>query len=233
MEWPPNVSGIYYCDDAVCIIHGDCRDILPQLPQVDLVLTDPPYGINGHMSGMKRLHGMTKYYTSAFEDTDTYLRDVVVPVIHMLIEAVPAVVLTPGNQHFNLYPQPHSFGVFYQPCAVAVQTFGNLDAQPIFYYGKNPLGRNMGIPCSYVLTEIPGPSEHPCPKPLGIWTKLIGNVTLPGMTVLDPFMGSGTTGVACVKTGRNFIGIEIDPDYYAIAEKRIAEAQMQPRLEGI
>jgi len=46
-------------------------------------------------------------------------------------------------------------------------------------------------------------------------------------------MGSGTTGVACVKTGRNFIGIEIDQDYYAIAEKRIAEAQMQPRLEGI
>jgi len=52
-------------------------------------------------------------------------------------------------------------------------------------------------------------------------------------TVLDPYMGSGTTGVACIKTGRNFIGIEIDPDYYAIAEKRIAEAQMQPTLEGL
>ena len=51
-----------------------------------------------------------------------------------------------------------------------------------------------------------------------------------GCTVLDPFMGSGTTGVACVQTGRNFIGIEIDPTYYAIAEKRIAEAQMQPSL---
>ena len=52
-----------------------------------------------------------------------------------------------------------------------------------------------------------------------------------GGTVLDPFMGSGTTGVACVQTGRNFIGIEIDPNYYAIAEKRIKEAQMQLRLE--
>ena len=50
-------------------------------------------------------------------------------------------------------------------------------------------------------------------------------------TILDPFMGSGTTGVACVQTGRNFIGIEIDPTYFAIAERRIAEAQMQPRLE--
>ena len=49
-------------------------------------------------------------------------------------------------------------------------------------------------------------------------------------TILDPFMGSGTTGVACVQTGRNFIGIEIDPTYFAIAEKRIAEAQLQLRL---
>lgn len=54
-----------------------------------------------------------------------------------------------------------------------------------------------------------------------------------GCTVFDPFMGSGTTGVACVQTGRNFIGIEIDPTYYAIAEKRIAAAQQQPTLEGV
>jgi len=50
-----------------------------------------------------------------------------------------------------------------------------------------------------------------------------------GATILDPFMGSGTTGVACVQTGRNFIGIEIDPDYFAIAEKRIKEAQEAAR----
>jgi len=54
-----------------------------------------------------------------------------------------------------------------------------------------------------------------------------------GDTILDPFMGSGTTGVACVQTGRNFIGIEIDPKYFAIAEKRIKEAQMQLQFENI
>ena len=58
----------------------------------------------------------------------------------------------------------------------------------------------------------------------------LDRLTQPGDTILDPFMGSGTTGVACVKTGRNFIGIEIDEGYFAIAEKRIKEAQMQPRL---
>jgi len=78
-----------------------------------------------------------------------------------------------------------------------------------------------------------GQKQHPTQKPLALLTKLVGQFTDPGATILDPFMGSGTTGVACVKMGRNFIGIEIDPDYYAIAEKRIAEAQMQPRLEGV
>jgi len=59
---------------------------------------------------------------------------------------------------------------------------------------------------------------------------VIEMASLPGQTILDPFMGSGTTGVACVKTGRNFIGIEIDKGYFEIAQKRIAEAQLQMRL---
>ena len=72
--------------------------------------------------------------------------------------------------------------------------------------------------------------EHPAayPVPLAEW--MVRLVTEPGSTVLDPFMGSGTTGVACVQTGRNFIGIEIDETYYRIAQQRIAEAQMQPSL---
>ena len=61
-----------------------------------------------------------------------------------------------------------------------------------------------------------------------VW--ILENYTSPGDTILDPFMGSGTTGVACVQTGRNFIGIEIDPTYYAIAEKRIAQAKLQIRM---
>jgi len=74
-------------------------------------------------------------------------------------------------------------------------------------------------------------TEHPTTKPLWLMDRLIKVSTNEGMTVLDCFAGSGTTGVACVQTGRNFIGIEIDPTYYAIAERRIAEAQAQPRLE--
>ena len=74
-------------------------------------------------------------------------------------------------------------------------------------------------------------TAHPTTKPLWLMQRLVTVSTNPDMTVLDCFMGSGTTGMACVQTGRNFIGIEIDPNYFAIAERRIAEAQMQPRLE--
>ena len=73
-------------------------------------------------------------------------------------------------------------------------------------------------------------TKHPTQKPVNLCVYLIETYTNPRDTVLDNCMGSGTTGVACVQTGRNFIGIEIDPTYYAIAEKRIKEAQQQMRL---
>jgi DNA modification methylase len=68
---------------------------------------------------------------------------------------------------------------------------------------------------------------HPAMTPLKLMKRLVNLFTQPGDTVFEPFMGSGTTGVACAQLGRNFIGCEIDPTYYAIAEKRIKQAQMQ------
>lgn len=67
--------------------------------------------------------------------------------------------------------------------------------------------------------------QHPTQKPVRLLERIIALVTQPGDTIFDPFMGSGTTGVACVQTGRNFIGCEIDPGYFEIAKRRIAEAQ--------
>ena len=81
-----------------------------------------------------------------------------------------------------------------------------------------------------VFNDLVDDKMHPYAKPLSLMVRLILNHINPGDTILDPFLGSGTTGVACVQTGRRFIGIELDPDYYAIARKRITEALMQPRL---
>jgi site-specific DNA-methyltransferase (adenine-specific) len=72
--------------------------------------------------------------------------------------------------------------------------------------------------------------HHPTEKPIELITKFLELYSNPGATVFDPFMGSGTTGVACAQTGRNFMGCEIDPGYFEIAQRRIAEAQQQPAL---
>lgn len=66
---------------------------------------------------------------------------------------------------------------------------------------------------------------HPTQKPIALLRKIIENYTPPGATIFDPYMGSGTTGVACVQAGRNFIGCEIDPTYFEIAQRRISEAE--------
>jgi len=90
---------------------------------------------------------------------------------------------------------------------------------------------NIIRPGAYGIKKIiPNKDQHPTQKPVNLMAHFIQLHTEPGDTVLDPFMGSGTTGVACVKTGRNFVGIDIDKNYYDIACRRVAEAQAQPRL---
>jgi site-specific DNA-methyltransferase (adenine-specific) len=208
---------------------GDCVAILPTMPKVDAVITDPPYGINGYRGTINKERGKANY-TEAFEDTPEYIKSVVVPVILRCIASCGCVVVTPGNRNLSAYPQPDSFGCFYQPASVGMQGFGNADAQPIFYYGKNASKRNLGVPCSYQLTETADANGHPCPKPLKAWTRLLANVTAHGHTVLDPFMGSGTGAIAAHNAGRAFIGIEIEPRYFDIACERIENAQRQSRL---
>jgi site-specific DNA-methyltransferase (adenine-specific) len=84
--------------------------------------------------------------------------------------------------------------------------------------------------CQYFSNANRKAKVHPTQKPVELYEYLIKTYTNEGDTVCDIAMGSGTTGVACVQTGRNFIGIEIEPKYYEIAEKRIAEAQLQVRM---
>jgi site-specific DNA-methyltransferase (adenine-specific) len=211
----------YYDRNGITIYCGDCLEIMPQLAgPVDAVITDTPYGIDGSRGTINLARGKGNYHKT-FYDTREYLKTVIVPFIEQCIKKYPCVILTPGNSNFSLYPQPDSFGCFYQPAAVGLQTFGNLDSQPIFYYGKNITKRNMGTPCSYQVTENPGSYAHPCVKPLRAWSKLVRNFTLPNHLILDPFMGSGTTLVAAQNEGRRAIGIELSEEYCRIAVDRL------------
>jgi DNA modification methylase len=99
------------------------------------------------------------------------------------------------------------------------------------WYDETNTIENVIRPGAYGIRKIiPTADEHPTQKPVQLAEHFIKLHTRPGDLVLDPFMGSGTTGVACVRMGRRFIGVEIDPGYFAIAQRRIAEAQLQPRL---
>lgn len=215
----------YYSDKGITIYLGDCRDVLPFLA-ADVVLTDPPYGISGSSGRINKTRGKGNYQ-AAFTDDEQYIRNVAAPVMRELIERIGCVVMTPGNRHFCLYPQPDSFGAFYQPASTGLQVFGNADAQPIFYYGKNALGRNMGVPCSYQLTETPPTIDHPCAKPFKAWRRLLSNISQEHHIILDPFMGSGTTLRAAKDLGRRAIGIEIEERYCDIAARRLSQEVME------
>lgn len=222
----------YYQDSACTIYHGDCQEILPSLTKCDLVLADPPYGCKGTLNSKTRKrgpcamnHSRRKNDYLGFQDTIEYVKEVIVPAFTVALEISKRGILTPGNRCLTFYPRPDSFGCFYQPASVGLQPWGRADAQPIFYYGAFP-GQSQWIPanpCSYVLTETAEPNGHPCPKPFSIWSKLLRVGTYQSDTVLDPFMGSGTTLRAAKDLGRKAIGIEIEERYCEIAAKRLAQ----------
>jgi len=203
---------------------GDCLSVMAELPEnsVDTIITDPPYGI-----------GLD--YAS-YDDSDSnlsYLIDNFVPECRRIAKKV---AITCGVANIHRYPKPDWTLCWFWTNTTSTGKWGFNCWQPILVYGKDPQleakkGRHQDARQFNPNEGKIGSFNHPCPKPISVMKWLVERCSLDNWTILDPFMGSGTTGVACVQTGRNFIGIEIDPTYFAIAEKRIAEAQMQPRLE--
>ncbi len=211
------MSRIERIGDATLYL-GDCRDILPTLVKVDAVVTDPPYGVGMDYQGT--------------EDTPEFVRDVAVPVINDCRKIASRVVLTPGIKNLFLYSKPDHTGAIYYPAGAGMNNWGFTCWQPILYYGKCPyLAAGKGSkPDSFSASDSAEKLAHPCPKPIGQMKRILLRTTMDGELVLDPFMGSGTTGVACAKLGRKFIGIEIDPGYFDIACRRIEKAYAQPDL---
>jgi len=202
----------YYQDDYVTIYHGDCREVLPGLGKVDLVLTDPPYGIGCAYAS----------YDDTADGLDAIIRD----VIPLVISAGVVCLITPGVGNICKYPQPRWVLAWHWKACTASGPWGFSTWQPILAYGKDPyLANGKGrTPDSFEHLEMIPKNGHPCPKPETLLRKMIlrGSVKQTD-TILDPFMGSGTTLRAAKDLQRKAIGIEIEEKYCEIAAKRMAQ----------
>lgn len=205
---------------------GDCMDILPTLPKVDAVITDPPYGI-GADKGKKGAIPFKggKPVQMAWHPENNW--DDVRPdesLIRATVEAGKIAVLWGGNYFADLLP-PSGRWFWWDKC------------QTMPSYGDGELAWTnlpQTTPKKFVLANNKLFADrverhHPTQKPLQLMVWCIDQVGNP-QTVLDPFMGSGTTGVACAQMGRNFIGIEREPKYFDIACKRIEQAYAQGQM---
>ena len=198
------------------LLLGDCREILPTLPKVDAVITDPPYGIG--MDG-----GNVGY--KGFNDFERLGWDAAPPDAELLKAVIAAgdkAILWGGN-YFGL-PGTRCYlvwdkgaGFKNRSYAEAELAWASFDAN-VRVFSYDPLANG----------DYKGKS-HPTQKPVRLMEWCIAQAGSP-QTVLDPFMGSGSTGVACHNLGRSFIGIEREPKYFEIACRRIEQAQAQERL---
>ncbi|MDJ0894824.1 MAG: site-specific DNA-methyltransferase [Alphaproteobacteria bacterium] len=187
---------------------GDCLDVLPTLGKVDAVVTDPPYGIGDRMNG--GTWGSAEKYAD-FRQWDK------LPDIKKLVDLHCRKIIWGGN-YFTL-PATRCWLIWDKVNSVHTMAdfemaWTNLDRPSKKYRG--PVGTHT--------------SGHPTEKPIALKQWCIQKLPADCEIIFDPFMGSGTTGVACAKLGRRFIGIEIHEPYFDIACRRIEEAYRQPDM---
>jgi DNA modification methylase len=213
---------------------GDCRDILPALPKVDAVVTDPPYGI-GHDAAAKRNAEMRKANEAkplgqrsragyGWKDYGESNWDNARPdegLMALVLAAGRHSIIWGGNYFPEILPpQPLSKWLVWDK---GQEGFTLADCEFAWCSFEGAIRRKT---CHRALALQDG-KEHPTQKALAVMRWCIDQLPKGCETIADPFMGSGTTGVAAVQMGRSFIGIEREPKYFDIACKRIEDAQRQ------
>lgn len=223
---------------------GDCLEVMPTLEPVEAIVCDPPYLVSkGGFASNNQLGGgfggwMRDYGNGGdIVPCDLSFRDWAPAVYAVLSEQAQAYFMINGRNLAALQVELEAAGfrlhtvlVWDKRAALPNKYYQNVTEFCLFVFkGK---ARTINDPSSKNLVSVfeRGGSGHPTEKPVALMELWIANSTSCGQTVLDPFMGSGTTGVACANLGRKFIGIELDERYFDIACERIAEAYKQPRL---
>ena len=229
----------YYQEDGITIYHGDCRDILPHLEPVDLVLTDPPYGENQAewdkqkppdviwdliVSAMN--DGSCLYYWGFWGHADWIL------INAKRVGLFPQSQLTwwfrTGRPEKKAYREDTESCWYFslgEPKIFNAEDYLEPYEDESNYKRYNRIGKHPGTVfiASRILHNHPENYNHPTQKPLSVIRKLVGISSDQNSTILDPFMGSGTTLVAAQQLGRSAIGIEIEERYCEIAIERLRQ----------
>ena len=208
--------------------HGDCREILPALPQFDLILTDPPYGIGADTAAHKASgnvvgHGHRRVAKRAYEQTEWDSETPPDWFIGLMLAKAKHKIIFGGN-YYALPPTS---------CVLVwdKKTNGNFaDCELAWTNLPKAVRRIEWLWNGFARDGNETRYDHPTQKPLGVIEWALSQAPDDVRSTCDPFMGSGTTGVACAKLGKAFTGIERERKYFDIACERIARAQAQGQL---
>lgn len=207
------------------LYRGNCLEILPDLTGIDAVISDPPYGMNWDTDYTRFTGGASSARTKSER-----IKNDAKPFDPSPFLGFPSVILFGANHYANRLPKGSwlvwskrpmtKLGTFLSDCELAWKKGG----EGVYLFHQEWDGFNRQ-------GERGVAREHPTQKPVALMGWCIQQANVPaGGVVSDPYMGSGTTGVACANLGRRFIGIELDPRYFDIACKRIEQAQAQADL---
>jgi site-specific DNA-methyltransferase (adenine-specific) len=231
----------------VSLYNDDCLNVLSTLPDgsVDLVATDCPYHIiPGGCTNKGKGNGIFQKEIASdgklFTHNDIEFSEWLPEVYRVLKFGTHCYIFCNGRNLMRLQIEAEKVGFSYQNTLVWDK--GNVT--PNRYYmgacefvlmlkkGKSRTINDRGCPNVLRVQNRIGKKHHPTEKPIDLMKILVENSTQPNDLVLDPFMGSGSTGVACVNTNRNFIGMELDKRYFEIATARINKAKSD-RLDNL
>ena len=202
------------------LILGDCLEILPTLPKVDAVITDPPYGI-GYSKGTGGKGNHTRRNIEAIAGDDA-------PFDPSPWLAWPCIMW--GANHYS-GRLPHGRWLAWNKLGT-LEPWDSFSDVEFAWQNQRGADRIFNLLWKGICQgekDDGGSRGHPTQKPVALMKWCLGFVP-DAQTILDPFMGSGTTGVACAQLGRKFIGIEIEPRYFDIACRRIERAYAQGKL---
>jgi DNA modification methylase len=193
--------------------YGDCREVLPLLPKHDLLLTDPPYGIGADSHRGSEKHDWVDYGPGGWD------KDRPSPwLFGLMLEKAAECVVWGGNYFADLLPPSMCWLVWDKG-----QTDFSLADCEFAWSSKQGAARRLLLSRREALQDG---KVHPTQKPVRLMVWCLERHPN-SQTVCDPFMGSGTTGVACAQLGKAFTGIERERRYFDIACERIARAQAQ------